>query len=297
MSGAKIPIIVGPTGVGKTRAAFELAKILEAEIISADAFQVYKGLPVGTAQPPEDYLKAIPHHLVGVRDPSEPWNAPLFAHDARAIVERLDREGKRIVIVGGSGFYIRALLDGLPEGGAPSPEEREQVLAEVMGKGPEDSHQWLSSLDPAAARRIHPNDTKRVCRALEKFLYPKPSRLDVKPLGYDRVRVIGLECPREELDKRLMDRTKAMWDGGLIDEAGWLMKKSIPETANIWGAIGYREAAAYLRKAVTRDEAVELMFRRTRQYAKRQWTWFKHHHGTEWHDAGSDFTDLVRSLS
>jgi tRNA dimethylallyltransferase len=279
-----IPVIVGPTGVGKTKLAFEWALHLKAEIISADAFQVYRGLPVGTAQPPREYLERVPHHLVGIRDPKDPWNAPLFAQEARAVIDRLDGEGKRVVVVGGAGFYVQALLVGLPEGGAPTAEERERVLAVVKRKGPDEAHQWLATLDPAAAGRIHVNDTKRVCRALEKVLYPKPSKADYAPLGADRVRVIGLECPRETLDKRLMARARAMWEGGLLEEARWLMDRDIPETANVWGAIGYREAAAFIREAVTQEEAVEMMFRRTRQYAKRQWTWFKHHQSTRWFD-------------
>lgn len=277
-----IPVIVGPTGVGKTRFAFELAKKLGAEIVSADAFQVYKGLPVGTAQPPAEYLREIPHHLIASREPTEPWNAPLFAREARRVIDRLDAAEKRTVIVGGSGFYIQALVEGAPEGGPSTPEERERVLSEVLQKGPEASHAWLARLDAASAARIHPNDTKRICRALEKVLYPKTTQAEYEPLGAKRVRVIGLECPREMLDQRLMIRTKAMWDGGLLQETQWLMERDIPETANIWGAIGYREAAAYLRNAVTKEEAIEQMFRRTRQYAKRQWTWFKHHHGTKW---------------
>jgi len=278
-----IPILVGPTGVGKTDVAFLLALAQDAEIISADAFQVYRGLPVGTAQPEAAYLKRVPHHLIGVRDAADPWNAVLFAEEARRLIDDLESRGKKVLLVGGAGFYVQTLIEGSPEGGPPTPDERQRVLSEVLRKGPGPSWTWLKGLDPAAASRIHENDQKRICRALEKVLYPKPALSTFQPLGNSRVRVIGLEKPREKLDLLLKLRAQGMWESGLLEETAGLLERKLPDSAPIWGAIGYAEAAAFLKKSATREEALDLMFIRTRQYAKRQWTWFKHHPPTRWH--------------
>lgn len=280
-----MPILVGPTGVGKSELAFHLAKRLGAEILSADAFQVYKGLEIGTAQPSKEWRKEIPHHLVGIRDPRQGWNAVEFAKEAGKIIDEAQRRDKLLIVVGGSGFYIRALVEGPPQGEAPQPEVRAWVLERVRELGNEKSHAWLAERDAAAAQRLHPNDLQRVCRALEKtFAQGAKAEESYKPLDASAVLFLGLERSRDKLDAILRGRTRSMWDNGLLEEACRLAEMNLPADHPVWGAIGYLEAFAFLKGRLKEDEALERIFRRTRQYAKRQGTWFKHQHDVEWLD-------------
>jgi len=279
---SKLHIFVGPTGVGKSEVAYQWALRIGAEIISADAFQVYRGTAVGTAQPSLEWQKKVPHHLIGSRDPKDNWNAVEFAQEAKAILEKGKANAKNFIVVGGAGFYLRALVEGAPAGASPDPEVRAMVSDKALELGKEGLHDWLKSRDPEAAARLHPNDLQRVCRALEKTfdLSEKPAGLE--PLGEDKVLFLGLERSRENLDKILLERSKAMWEGGLLDETRNLMELGLGEDHPLWGAIGYAEAAAHHKGEMTRAQALERIFRRTRQYAKRQWTWFKHQHNVEW---------------
>ncbi len=286
-----IPIIVGPTGVGKSDIAVHLAMKLGMEIISADAFQVYRGLEVGTAQPSLELQNKVPHHLIGIRPPSESWNAVQFATEASRILEAGKIQNKKFLIVGGAGFYLRALVEGPPPGSAPDPEIREMVAEKAEQMGPEKTHQWLAQRDPDAAKRLNPQDQQRVCRAIEKTFgvtEPSPS---YKPLGKENVRFLGLERSRENLDRLLHTRADLIWKSGLLDETKELFEMNIPKEHPIWTAIGYTEAAAFLRNEMTQAEALERIFRRTRQYAKRQWTWFKHQHEVKWFNL-DDFTSI-----
>ncbi len=278
----KLPILVGPTGVGKSEVAFHLAKRLKAEILSADAFQIFQGLEVGTAQPPKEWQKEVPHHLVGNREPRQSWNAVEFAKEARKIIEAARQRNRPLILVGGSGFYIRALVEGPPQGGAPKPEVRAWVLEKVRELGNEKAHAWLRERDLAAAQRLHPNDLQRICRALEKTYDSGKVENSFEPLGPSSVLFLGLERSRDKLDTALKNRTQAMWKNGLLDETRRLSGMDLPDDHAIWGAIGYLEAAAYLKGQLKSDEALERIFRRTRQYAKRQWTWFKHQHDVQW---------------
>ncbi len=294
----KIPIIVGPTGVGKSEVAYQLALRLHAEIISADAFQVYSGMEVGTAQPPAEWQKKVPHHLTGVRKPGSNWNAVEFAREARKIIEDKTLTGQKLLIVGGAGFYLKTLVSGPPEGEAPNSEIRAEVQSKVRELGNEKAHEWLASLDPQAAKRLHVNDTMRISRALEKTYNRKISTTpkehrdpDFKPLGADNVLFVGLERSRENLDRLLQDRSEAIWKGGLLEETRKLLDDKLSATNPLWGAIGYMEAAAFIRGEMTRSEAIEKIFRRSRQYAKRQWTWFKHQHQVDWVNL-DDFPDI-----
>jgi len=269
-----------------------LAKRLKAEILSADAFQVFKGLEVGTAQPSKEWQKEVPHYLVGNRDPRQSWNAVEFAKEAKKIVETTCQREVPLLLVGGSGFYIRALVEGPPMGEAPKPEVRTWVLEKVRELGNEKAHAWLKERDPSAAQRLHPNDLQRICRALEKTLTQKaPVVADYEPLGSSSVLFLGLERSRDKLDTALRDRTRAMWQNGLLDEARRLSGMSLPADHPIWGAIGYLEASAFLNGQLKEEAALERIFRRTRQYAKRQWTWFKHQHEVQWIDLDG-FPDL-----
>jgi tRNA dimethylallyltransferase len=276
----KFPIIVGPTGVGKSEIAANLAKVLGAEILSADAFQVFKGMAVGTAQPSLSLRRKVKHHLVGVLEPGEDWNAVEFANRASTILWEGSRAGERFLIVGGAGFYLKALVEGPPEGQGSSLETKEK--AGSMGRDEALAH--LQEHDPKSAIRLKDADLKRIRRGVEKTLTSGTECPAYEPLGAARARFFGLECSRARLDERLRERTTAMWTGGLLTEAKGLERSGLPVTHPIWGAIGYQEAAAFLRGEMTETVALERIFRRTRQYAKRQWTWFRHQHEVEWID-------------
>jgi tRNA dimethylallyltransferase len=279
----RLPILVGPTGVGKSEVAFHLAVKLKADILSADAFQVYKGMEVGTAQPPLEWRKKVKHHLVGVRDPAQSWNAVEFAREARNILAEREK-GRKFLVVGGAGFYVKALVEGGPEGRPPGEESRREVAQKVEKLGNRKAHEWLAEIDPAAGKRIHVNDTKRIRRALERVLEDGEGvPVGYDPLGAANVLFIGLERSRENLDRALRARTEKMWDNGLLDEA-LALSKGLPKESPVWGAIGYAEALEFLQSRLGREEALERTFRRTRQYAKRQWTWFKHQHRVHWVD-------------
>jgi tRNA dimethylallyltransferase len=295
---SQIPVLVGPTGVGKSEVAYHLALQAGYEIISADAFQVYKGMEIGTAQPSPALQVKVKHHLVGVRKPKEAWNAVRFAESAKKILDEGQKAGHKFLIVGGAGFYIRALVEGPPQGGAPSPETRTMVMEKVGELGPEKAHEWLASRDAEAAQRLNPQDLRRVCRALEKTFETITVEVNYEPLGVDHVKFFGLERSRENLDKLLRHRTEAMWREGLLTETENLMKLSLPIDHPALAAIGYAEASSYLRENMTQEEALERIFRRTRQYAKRQWTWFKHQHEVEWFnlDEYASLESLVQTL-
>ena len=280
---AKIPILVGPTGVGKSEIAYHLALKMGAEILSADAFQVYRGFPIGTAQPPRAWQEKVKHHLVGIRGPELSWSAVEFAQEAMTILKDRWAAGKKVIIIGGAGFYMKALVDGIPTGLAPTPEKRNEIFQKVTAMGNEKAHQWLNDIDSNAAQRIHPNDRQRICRALEKASLSQ-SRMEYEVLGKLNVIFLGLERSRENLDNLLIKRVSMMWQEGLLEEARKLGNMGLPPEHPIWGAIGYSEALAFLQGAVPKEEAMEKVFRRTRQYAKRQWTWFRHQHQVEWFD-------------
>jgi tRNA dimethylallyltransferase len=288
----KLPILVGPTGVGKSEIAFRLAKRLNAEIISADAFQVYRGLEVGTAQPSKEWLSEIPHHLVGCRDPRENWNAVEFAREAKKIIDSLYSKKTPVIMVGGAGFYIRAVVEGPPPGAAPKPEIRALVLERVQKLGNEGALAWLKERDPSREKKLHPNDIQRICRALEKTFEINQEKPGYEPLGEGKVLFWGLERSKDKLDTILKRRTETMWRGGLLIEAQKLMETGLSQDHPIWGAIGYAEAVLFLKNQLSEAQALEIFFRRTRQYAKRQWTWFKHQHEVQWFNL-DDFPDML----
>ncbi len=277
----KVPILIGPTGVGKSEIAFLIAKKIGLEIISADAYQVYRGLPIGTAQPPSSWQIQVPHFLIGNRNPKLTWSAAEFAVEAKQILKTRVQKGKRILIVGGAGFYIKTLVDGLPQGSKTKAEIRNMVQNELDLLGSNKAHQWLERIDPATSKRIHVNDTKRISRALEKAL-DNSKNVKFEPLHHASVDFYGLEISREHLDDVLKQRVELMWQNGLLEESKGLEHLDLAPSHPIWTAIGYYEALAFTRNELSEKTAKELIFRRTRQYAKRQMTWFKHQHQVEW---------------
>ncbi len=280
MDFAEIAIIVaGPTAVGKTAMGIALAERLGGEIVSADARQIYRGMVVGTCAPVDP---PVLHHLVGYLDPRERSSAFHWAKMAAAKLEDIRSRGLVPIVVGGTGLYIRALVEGVFEGPAED-EKLRKSLFERAARG-ENLHSELESVDPEAAKRIHPNNTVRIIRALEVY------RASGKPIsenfretespakGWTFVKIF-LDRKREELYRRIDERTRALLSGGWIDETRALLDSGLDERAPGMNAIGYIEIARYLRGEIDRDRLIDEVSRKTRNYAKRQITWFSNRPG------------------
>lgn len=267
-------IIAGATGVGKTSVACTIAERLKGEIISADARQIYSGMVVGTAAPIDE---EVPHHLVGVLAPKEKCTAKWWGDEAAILMDNLHRKGLVPIIAGGTGLYIRALVEGLFEG----PKADKQIRKELRQRADsENLHEELRNIDPESAERIHPNNTARIIRALEIYyqsgstmteLFEKtePPAPDWSFIKYNLVR------PREELYYRIERRTEAMFDNGWVSEVRGLLEQGISVEDPGMQAIGYREIVKYIRGAVSLDEVKKSIKKATRNYAKRQLTWFR----------------------
>jgi tRNA dimethylallyltransferase len=275
-------VIAGPTASGKTDLAIDLARRYDAEIVSADSRQIYRGMPIGTAAPTQVQREAAPHHLVEFLDPKERYSAARFAADATEAIEAIHARGKRAIVVGGTGFYIRALTGAVDL--APQFDEnvRARLAHEARIHEPEFLYDWLVLRDPRRAAMLHEGDTYRVLRALEVALSPPQSVLRERPLrslaseGIPFAKIF-LEIDSQELDRRIVHRTAAMLDAGLLEEA-----ERIGADAVAANAVGYPQALTYLEGRCTFEELRVLLVRATRRYAKRQATWFRTEPETTW---------------
>jgi len=266
--------------VGKTEVAIVLAEPLGADIISADAMQVYRYMDIGTAKPTEEQRARVRHHLIDVVDPDEPFSAALFKTMAGAIIRDLDQKGRLVFVVGGTGLYIKALTRGLFAGQEQDEVVRKKLKKEAKTLGLAVLYQRLQKVDPAAAARIHPNDTYRIIRALEVYQATgQPISHYQKAHGFGdcpyRTLKIGLTLDRNILYDRINRRVDLMLASGLLEEVKWLLDQGYPSTLKSMQSIGYRHMADYLEHRIAWDEAVRLFKRDTRRYAKRQLTWFK----------------------
>lgn len=283
----KIVIILGPTGTGKTDLSLTLAPELNAEIISADSMQVYRFMDIGTAKPSPEERKRVRHHLIDVVNPDEDFNAALFAEKAGAVIERLHREGRAVLVVGGTGLYIRALTGGLIEGPGPDRELRSRLRGELEKFGAAHLHERLKERDRAAASRIGVNDAVRIIRALEVIeggggsISERQKAHRFRERRYDFLK-IGLQLPRQELYDRINRRCEEMVERGLADEVQRLLNEGYGEETPALQSLGYRHIVGYLRGRFTLEEALRLMQRDTRNFAKRQITWFKAEKDIEW---------------
>lgn len=268
-------ILAGPTASGKTDLAIELARRFDAEIVGADSRQIYRGMPIGTAAPAPEQLRAVPHHLVGFLDPHERYSAARFSDDATRVIHDIHGRGKRAIVVGGTGFYVRALTGAVDL--APQYDEaiRERLAREAKLHPPHFLYEWLTLRDPRRAAMLHAGDAYRVLRALEVALAPAQSTLREAPLrslaseNIPFVKVF-LQIDTAELDRRIERRTNAMLEGGLLEEA-----ERIGGDAVAANAVGYPQSLAYLRGWSTLHELRTLLARATRRYARRQATWFR----------------------
>ena len=285
----RVGFIVGPTGVGKTGFAIELAERLDGEIINADSRQIYRGMDIGTAKPTASERARITHHLVDRLAPEDPLNAAAFAQMAHAAIDEVIARGKRPLVVGGSGLYLRVLRGGIFASPAPAPGLRAELAAQAEREGSPRMHRRLGEVDPEAAARIHPNDVKRIVRALEVFAssgtpisrYQRSHRF--AECAFESL-TIGLLLPRPDLYAAIDRRFDAMIAAGLIDEVRTMMAAGTNSLAAGLSTIGYREIAMYLRGEITLESAVERAKRESRRLAKRQLTWFRADPATVWID-------------
>lgn len=285
----RVGFIVGPTGVGKTAFAIELAERLGGEIINADSRQIYRGMDIGTAKPTASERARVRHHLVDRLAPDDPLNAAAFAQMAHAAIDEVIARGKCPLVVGGSGLYLRVLRGGIFASPATVPGLRAELAAQAEREGSPRMHRRLIEVDPEAAARIHPNDLKRIVRALEVFESSgTPISRYQRSHGFAASAfeslTIGLLLPRPELYAAIDRRFDAMMAAGLVDEVRVLMAAGTDSLAAGLSTIGYREIAAYLRGEVTLASAVESAKRESRRLAKRQLTWFRADPATVWID-------------
>lgn len=280
MSG--VLILAGPTASGKTDLAIALAHRFDAEIVGADSRQIYAGMPVGTAAPDDAQLASVPHHLIGFLDPHERYSAARFARDAVEAIREIQSRGHRVIVVGGTGFYIRALTGAVELAAAHDETLRERLAHEARIHDAEFLHEWLRVRDPRRAAMVQPRDTYRVLRALEVALAAEDRRERTEPLrSLPSLELpflkIFLDVDSTRLQERIERRTDAMLERGLVEEA-----ERIGAGAVAASAVGYPQALAYLRGESTRDELRTTLIRATRRYAKRQQMWFRSEPDTTW---------------
>jgi tRNA dimethylallyltransferase len=293
--------LVGPTASGKSDAAVALTQRLGAEIVSVDSMLVYRGMDVGTAKPTSAERTRIPHHLVDVAEPEEPFSVARYQELARAVVEDVDGRGHRVLLVGGSGLYLRAIVDEL-EFPATDPDAREELRAEAEVLGPDRLHRRLAEFDPAAAARIEPTNVRRTVRALEVVAVTgRPfSSYAARWERYpdEHVRAAGIDVPRDVLARRIEGRVRGMVDTGLLDEVRALLDRGLFGWLTASRAIGYAEFAGHLRGEITLAEATAETVRRTRELARRQMVWFRRDPRIRWFPAGErGAIDVVDELT
>lgn len=290
-------VITGPTASGKSGWALEAALWLKArgfqpEILSADSAQVYRHMNIGTDKLPPAERRGIPHHLIDVVNPDEPFSAAQWATAARKELTRLFEQGQPAILVGGTGFYLRTLFRGLFPGPAANPELRARLEKEAERKGPSVLHDRLRQVDPVSADRIHPHDLIRIVRALEVYELtgePLSRHFEHQPrhtLPRFRVWHFGLSLPRGELYRRINDRVERMFAKGLVSEVESLRAQGYGPHLRSQKIIGYRQVHAYLEGAYDLERAKELIQRDSRHYARRQLTWLRAEPEIRWLEAG-----------
>jgi tRNA dimethylallyltransferase len=282
-------VLIGPTAIGKTALSIELAKEFDFEIISMDSMQVYKYMDIGTAKITQEEMENIPHHLIDVVNPDEDFNAGLYEKLALKAITEIIARGKKVLITGGTGLYLSALLNGLVKEIPTFPDIRLKIEGEIEKYGPNVLHEHLSVIDSVSAERIHPNDTHRLTRALEVFRgtgrnwssfieeHQQESRLRFKS-----VLKIGITCKREKLYEQIEKRSKIMLGSGLQKEVLGLLEKGYSSDLKSMRSIGYNHMVKYLKKEWDETEMLGKLTRDTRRYAKRQYTWFNKVQDLNW---------------
>lgn len=280
----KTLILFGPTAVGKTSYSIDLAHKFNAEIISADSMQVYRFMDIGTAKPTISQRREIPHHLIDIVNPDEIWTVADFITRANVCIADIKKRKKLPLIVGGTGLYLNALINGYDFPIAPKNDKVRSKLSELTE---DELYLQLSNIDPESSNKINKNDKKRMMRALEVFeLTGTPiSKLQKKnEPDKNTFELICLNMDRDKLYKRINERVDNMLKLGLIDEVKSLLEKGYSDNLSSMQALGYKEAIAYLKNNSSYDEMVELIKKKTRNFARRQLTWFRRFENVKWVD-------------
>ncbi|MBS4031285.1 MAG: tRNA (adenosine(37)-N6)-dimethylallyltransferase MiaA [Clostridiales bacterium] len=288
----KLLAIVGPTAVGKSHVALSLAKCLGGEIVSADSVQVYRGMDIGAAKPTPKERAEVPHHLIDIVEPDVYYTVADFQRDALAVIHQIHSRGKLPILVGGTGLYTRAVIQEFTFSESGMNEiMRERLWEEAEKKGPAHLHAKLVTVDPVTAKKIHPNDLRRVIRALEVFEQSNCSISEqaAKTSGESRydTAMFALTMPREKLYQRIEERVDKMMAQGLLEEVEGLLKKGVSADAKSMQSLGYRQLVACLQGDLTLEEAVSLIKRDTRRFAKRQLTWLRREQEITWVDCSN----------
>ena len=301
--GAKEPLVVlllGPTGSGKTALSLSLAERFGGEIVSCDSVAVYRGMDVGSAKPTPEERARMPHHLIDVAEPDEPFTAGAYSRAARAALKEIAGRGKLPIVTGGTGLYLRALTEGLFAGPARQEDLRERLRRSAARHGEAWLHRVLTRLDAARAAEIHANDTPKLIRAIEVCLAGRRPMSEVlgredlarDPLKGFRLLRIGLNPPRAALYERLNRRCAAMFAAGLVEETRGLLARYGPVKA--LDSLGYRQALAVVRGELSEEAAIAAAQQGHRNYAKRQLTWFRREPDVRWIEAFGDEAETVR---
>ncbi|MBR2546943.1 MAG: tRNA (adenosine(37)-N6)-dimethylallyltransferase MiaA [Eubacterium sp.] len=290
----RIIAVAGPTAAGKTEFAIEIAKTFNGEVVSCDSMQLYRYMDIGSAKPTPEQIAEVPHHLVDMIDPREEFSVAKYQNLAKKAIEDIFARGKRPVICGGTGLYLESLIFDLDFAAEPESEHARDKYYEIAEQeGPETLYSILSEKDPEAAARIHPNNIKRVVRALEAFDSGRPiediNTAPQKTEDYE-VTLIGISRDREELYDRINRRVDKLMDLGLLEEVKSLVDMGLGFDDISMKGIGYKELIGYLNKEYDLDEAVRLIKRNTRHLAKRQMTWFRRYKDMNWFNV-SEYND------
>jgi tRNA dimethylallyltransferase len=294
-------VILGPTASGKSHLAMALAPLFHGEIVSCDALQVYRQMNIGTAKASPAEQALFQHHMLDLRDPGQGFSAGDYQRAARQVIGEIRQRGNVPFVVGGSGFYLRALIDGLFEGPARSDELRARMREIIKRKSPKTLHRALQRVDPESARRLDSSDAERIIRAYEVYLisgkpmswWQKQPRDAFK--GYRWLK-LGIAVPREHLYERINQRVEEMLKGGFLEEVRGLLDR-FPRSSQAFKAIGYRQIAEFLEGRLSYQQAIEETKIESRRYAKRQMTWFRSDYSIAWLDGQADFTELQNGAS
>lgn len=278
----QIPTLVGPTGIGKTEITIELAQRYNLDIISADSRQIYKYLDIGTDKPDKELRQKVKFHMIDMVEPDKLYSAADFVRDVTTVIEDLRQQNKKFILVGGSGLYLKALFQPFFR----APKTDSELRAELTKKPLTELYQQLKEVDPESAQKIHANDQQRIIRALEIYFLTGMTKSEMAKQAPTELKYvpfyIGLFLPRKILYEKIEKRFDRMVEKGLVQEVKNLMDRGFEEELYAFNAIGYREIFGFLKNRISLDFAIMIAKKKSRAYAKRQLTWFKHQPGIIW---------------